>query len=132
MYFACQEEQILRSAPEGSDSLRPRRSRSLLQTRRDPHRTLSGFRVLPALLMNSRHDEGIVVERLLNVHEAATLLGLSPRTLYNLAARHQIPVQRVRRRVMFRPSSLEKWLEPQREPDQLSTRRSAPKDRGNQ
>ena len=60
------------------------------------------------------------MERLLNVHEASTLLGLSPRTLYNLAARYQIPVQRVRRRVMFRPSALEQWLKTQAQPDRPS------------
>ena len=53
------------------------------------------------------------MEKLLSVYEAAALLGLSPRTLYNLVARGQIPVQRVRRRVMFRPSELERWLDAQ-------------------
>ena len=53
------------------------------------------------------------MEKLLSVHEAAALLGLSPRTLYNLVARDQIPFQRVRRRVMFRPSALERWLDAQ-------------------
>lgn len=53
------------------------------------------------------------MEQLLTVDEAAALLRLSPRTLYNLVARDQIPVQRVRRRVMFRPSALERWLEAQ-------------------
>jgi excisionase family DNA binding protein len=53
------------------------------------------------------------MEKLLSVHEAATLLGLAPRTLYNLVARDQIPVQRVRRRVMFRPSALDRWLDEQ-------------------
>ena len=61
------------------------------------------------------------MEKLLNVHEAARLLGLSPRTLYNLVARDQIPVQRVRRRVMFRPSALERWLEEQAQPARGST-----------
>jgi excisionase family DNA binding protein len=53
------------------------------------------------------------MEKLLSVHEAATMLGLAPKTLYNLAARDQIPVQRVRRRVMFRPSALDRWLDDQ-------------------
>ncbi len=61
------------------------------------------------------------MEKLLNVYEAAALLGLSPRTLYNLVARDQIPVQRVRRRVMFRPSALERWLEEQAQPARGST-----------
>ena len=53
------------------------------------------------------------MEKLLSVFEAAALLGLSPRTLYHLIARGEIPVQRVRRRVMFRPSALERWLDMQ-------------------
>jgi excisionase family DNA binding protein len=65
------------------------------------------------------------MEKLLSVHEAAALLGLSPRTLYNLVARSQIPVQRVRRRVMFRPSVLERWLDAQARPAAVSRRESA-------
>ena len=53
------------------------------------------------------------MEKLLSVREAAALLGLSPRTLYNLVAHGQVPVQRVRRRVMFRPSALQQWLDEQ-------------------
>lgn len=62
------------------------------------------------------------MEKLLNVHEAAELLGLSPRTLYNLVARDQIPVQRVRRRVMFRPSALQRWLDAQANPGEVGER----------
>jgi len=53
------------------------------------------------------------METLLSVQDVATLLRLSPRTVYNLVARRAIPVQRVRRRVYFRRSELEQWLQPQ-------------------
>jgi excisionase family DNA binding protein len=62
------------------------------------------------------------MEQLLTVGEAAALLRLSPRTLYNLVARDQIPVQRVRRRVMFRPSALQRWLDAQARPVEVSER----------
>jgi excisionase family DNA binding protein len=61
------------------------------------------------------------MEKLLSVHEAAALLGLSPRTVYNLVARDQIPVQRVRRRVMFRPSALDRWLDEQAKHEYMET-----------
>ncbi len=63
------------------------------------------------------------MEKLLSVHDTAELLGLSPRTLYNLVARGQIPVQRVRRRVMFRPSALERWLAMQAGPTRPAKRK---------
>ncbi len=72
--------------------------------------------------MYSRHLGRILMEKLLSVHEAAALLGLSPRTLYNLVAREQIPVQRVRRRVMFRPSALQRWLDTQAHPAKVGER----------
>ena len=50
------------------------------------------------------------MEKLLSVKELAALLGLSPHTLYRLSARHLIPVQRIRRRVLFVPSHVEEWL----------------------
>jgi excisionase family DNA binding protein len=56
------------------------------------------------------------MEPLLSVQQAARLLGLSPRTIYNFAGQQRIPVQRVGRRVMFRPSALEAWLNEQSEP----------------
>jgi excisionase family DNA binding protein len=52
------------------------------------------------------------MERLLSVKELAALIGLSRRTIYGLAERREIPVQRVRRRLMFSPSQIERWLGP--------------------
>jgi len=50
------------------------------------------------------------MEKLLSVKELAKLLGLSPHTVYRLSARRLIPVQRIRRRVLFVPSHVEEWL----------------------
>ena len=50
------------------------------------------------------------MEKLLSVKELADLLGLSPHTVYRLSARRLIPVQRIRRRVLFAPSRIEAWL----------------------
>jgi excisionase family DNA binding protein len=45
-------------------------------------------------------------ERLLDVHEAATLLRLQPRTLYKLANERRLPVVKLGRATRFRLSSL--------------------------
>jgi excisionase family DNA binding protein len=45
-------------------------------------------------------------ERLLDVHEAATLLRLRPRTLYKLAYERRLPVVKLGRATRFRLSSL--------------------------
>jgi excisionase family DNA binding protein len=50
------------------------------------------------------------MEKLLSVKELADLLGLSPHTVYRLSAQRLIPVQRIRRRVLFVPSRVEAWL----------------------
>ena len=50
------------------------------------------------------------MEKLLSVKELADLLGLSPHTVYRLSAQRLIPVQRIRRRVLFVPSHVEVWL----------------------
>ena len=50
------------------------------------------------------------MEKLLSVKELAELLGLSPHTVYRLSAQRLIPVQRIRRRVLFVPSRVEAWL----------------------
>lgn len=50
------------------------------------------------------------MERLLSIKELSEAIGLSVATLYSLVERRQIPVQRVRRRVMFSPSQVERWL----------------------
>lgn len=55
------------------------------------------------------------MEKLLSVKQLADVLGLSPHTIYRLVARHLIPVQRIRRRVLFTPARIEQWLASQPE-----------------
>jgi excisionase family DNA binding protein len=43
--------------------------------------------------------------------EAAELLGVSERTLFNLRQENAIPFVRIRSRIMYRVSALEKWLQ---------------------
>jgi excisionase family DNA binding protein len=50
------------------------------------------------------------MEKLLSVKELADLLGVSPHTVYRLSAQRLIPVQRIRRRVLFVPSDVQEWL----------------------
>ncbi len=47
---------------------------------------------------------------LVNMQEAARLLGLSRRTVWSLARGGQLPCVRIRRRVLFSPDSLRAWL----------------------
>jgi excisionase family DNA binding protein len=48
---------------------------------------------------------------LVDENEAARLLGLSAKTLYNMRRAGQLPFVRVRGRIMYRPVALEKWAE---------------------
>ena len=43
--------------------------------------------------------------------EAAELLGVSERTLFNMRQDGQIPFLRMRSRIMYSPAALEKWIE---------------------
>ena len=43
--------------------------------------------------------------------EAAELLGVSERTLFNMRQDGQIPFLRMRSRIMYSPTALEKWIE---------------------
>ena len=66
------------------------------------------------------------MERLISVKELAQVIGLSPATIYTLVERREIPVQRVRRRVMFAPSAIERWLARQAHPDRDTYRENLP------
>ena len=46
----------------------------------------------------------------MNVHEAAAFLGVSLRTMYNLAARGQVPAVKVSGMWRFPKEDLETWL----------------------
>jgi excisionase family DNA binding protein len=51
-------------------------------------------------------------DRLLNVHEVAGWLGLSPGTVYHLASQRRIPVIRLSARCLkFRRSEILAWIE---------------------
>ena len=51
---------------------------------------------------------------LLNVREAAQLLGVAPATLYEWCAAHFIPHVKVGSRTLFAPEDLEHWLQERR------------------
>ena len=63
---------------------------------------------------------GAIVEPNLDVKEAAAVLGISPRTLYPLAERGEVPSVKVGGRRLFRPSDLRAYLERQARPAQES------------
>ena len=48
--------------------------------------------------------------RFLTVQEAAELTRLAPATLYKLASKREIPVQRMRRRLLFPAEDLDLWI----------------------
>jgi len=50
---------------------------------------------------------------LISEREAAKMLNLCPRTLFNLRQDGAIPFVRVRTRIMYRVSALELWLDSQ-------------------
>ncbi len=50
-------------------------------------------------------------ERLLNLHEAASILGMHWKTLEGMARNRKIPALKVGKRWRFRLSSLNHWLE---------------------
>ena len=47
---------------------------------------------------------------LISEREAALKLGISSRTLFNLRQAGAVPFVRVRTRVLYSPSALEKWI----------------------
>ena len=53
---------------------------------------------------------GLLFENLLSVKIVAEVLGVAPKTIHNWVSARVIPYIRVGRRVMFRPKSLELWL----------------------
>lgn len=50
------------------------------------------------------------MNRLLNVPEAASLLRLSPHTLYRWVFQGRVPVVRLGRRLLFDPEALRAWV----------------------
>ena len=60
----------------------------------------------------------LAVEPNLDVKEAAAVLGISPRTLYPLAERGEVPSVKVGGRGLFRPGDLRAYLERRARPAQ--------------
>ena len=59
------------------------------------------------------HDTTIKTAALLDEHEAANLLQISPGTLqvWRSTGRYALPFVKVGRRVRYRPEDLQKWLQ---------------------
>ena len=58
----------------------------------------------------SRPVSGLFFDNLINVDTTAEVLGVAPKTIRNWISFRYIPYIKVGRRVMFRPKSLELWL----------------------
>ena len=53
-----------------------------------------------------------MIERLLDVHEAAEILGYNWKTIYKLVKQKRLPCVRIGgTRIRFRPKDLERWIE---------------------
>ena len=57
-----------------------------------------------------RRPSGLLFESLINVETTAEVLGVAPKTVRKWVSIHYIPFVKVGRRVLFRPKSLELWL----------------------
>ena len=54
------------------------------------------------------------MEKLLNINEAAELLGLAKVTLYRYASMKMLPTVKLGDRLLFKQSDLEKWVDEHR------------------
>lgn len=50
-------------------------------------------------------------ENLVNAHVVAELLGLSYRTVQDMASRRELPLYKIRGRICFKPSEVIEWRE---------------------
>jgi excisionase family DNA binding protein len=66
--------------------------------------------MLPAIRSSSKSSP-IPFEPLLDLHEAASMLGMHWKTLEGKARQHEVPAFKVGKRWRFRLSSLNTWLE---------------------
>ncbi len=48
---------------------------------------------------------------LISEREAAEILGVSERTMFNMRQDEQVPFIRLRTRIMYSPAALAKWIE---------------------
>ena len=58
----------------------------------------------------SRLNTSLLFDNLINVETTAEVLGVAPKTVRNWVSVRFIPYVKLGRRVMFRPKSLELWL----------------------
>ena len=58
----------------------------------------------------SRPVPGLLFDKLINVETTAEVLGVAPKTVRKWVSIRYIPYLKVGRRVLFRPKSLELWL----------------------
>lgn len=55
---------------------------------------------------------GKVPEKLIDAKEAASILCLAPKTIYELALKRELPCVRMgKRSVRFKPSAIQLWIE---------------------
>jgi len=54
------------------------------------------------------------MEKLLNINEAAAVLGLAKATLYRYASMKMLPTVKLGDRLLFKQSDLEKWIDDHR------------------
>ena len=59
---------------------------------------------------SSSRPSGLLFDNLINVETTAEVLGVAPKTVRKWVSIRFIPYLKVGRRVMFRPKSLELWL----------------------
>lgn len=64
----------------------------------------------PVEVFSHKKLEAVFFDNLIGVDIVAEVLGVAPKTIHNWVSARCIPFIRVGRRVMFRPKSLELWL----------------------
>ena len=58
----------------------------------------------------NRPASGVFFDNLINVETTAEVLGVAPKTVRKWVSIHYIPYLKIGSRVLFRPKSLELWL----------------------
>lgn len=78
--------------------------------RYEPINGSPGTRFAPAV---PKLTQGVMDQILVNEREAARLLGVCEKTLYNLRTEGRVPHLRLGSRVLYSPDALKKWVESQ-------------------
>ena len=53
---------------------------------------------------------GLLFDNLINLETVSEILGVAPKTIHNWVSLRKVPYVKVGQKVMFRPKSLESWL----------------------